>query len=55
MAYQEDEIQALNNSMAQQRREIEALKRQLQELANLLREYRPGLSVSADEPPPPHY
>jgi len=56
-AHQELAIEALNETVAQQDRQITELREELVQLKYMLRELKPsplGDDV-ADEPPPPHY
>ena len=56
-AHQELAIEALNETVAQQDRQITELREELVQIKHMLRELKPsplGGDV-ADEPPPPHY
>lgn len=56
LAYQEEEIRHLNQIVAEQGRELERVRKELLQLAGLLRELTPSQAESVfDEPPPPHY
>jgi SlyX protein len=54
LAYQDDTIETLNQTITAQWREIDALKRQIGLLAERLDEAQVATKGSADEPPP-HY
>ena len=56
-AHQELAIEALNETVARQDRQIAELREELVQLKNMLRELKPSPLGSdvADEPPPPHY
>lgn len=54
IAFQDQTIEDLNKVIADQWKEIDALKRQLGILGDQLREVEAGLP-SRPEPPPPHY
>lgn len=53
-AFQDDSLQQLSDIVASQQREIELLRRQLQELHKRQQE-QSSQSPSGDEVPPPHY
>jgi SlyX protein len=55
IAYQERTIEELNEVITGQWREIDALKRQVERLADLVRETQAALPAPGPEPPPPHY
>lgn len=58
-AYQEDNIDALNRTVAEQHQQIYRLQKDLDLLREVIRELKDSASaVSTDmgvEPPPPHY
>lgn len=57
IAHQELAIEALNQTVARQDRQLAALIDRLAELTQLLRELRPSPldGDAGQEPPPPHY
>ncbi len=55
IAFQEDMIQALNQTVATQQRELSELKRDLRELETQLRAIASGLTTEFSDEPPPHY
>jgi SlyX protein len=58
IAFQEESIQALNQSLQQQQRAIENMELTIVELQQRLRSLREsplGESAELNEPPPPHY
>lgn len=55
LAFQDDTIQALNDVLVAQRRELDQLQLQLAVLAKRQEELRGWLEVPGDEAPPPHY
>lgn len=56
LAFQEAAIDELNSSVSRQQREIESLRQDLRQMAELLRELKTGLAdAEGPEPPPPHY
>jgi SlyX protein len=55
LAFQDRTIEELNGVITEQWREIDALKRQLGLLEEMLRETQAALPDSGPEPPPPHY
>lgn len=54
-AFQDDTIQALNDALVAQQREIERLQAQVQVLAKRIEEGASSFGISQDESPPPHY
>jgi len=54
VAYQDQVIEDLNQTVIAQWKQIEGLKRQLAELLDRVQEVEDGTS-SGQEPPPPHY
>jgi SlyX protein len=55
VAFQEDMIQALNRTVAEQQQELVELKRDLEELETQLRSLAPALSSAITDDTPPHY
>ncbi|WP_333608409.1 SlyX family protein [Arsukibacterium sp.] len=57
IAFQEDNIQSLNDELHQHQRRIELLQRQVQMLAEKLHQLPDdsGILRTDEEPPPPHY
>jgi SlyX protein len=55
IAFQEDMIQALNQTVAAQQRELAELKLDLKELETQLRAIASGLTTEIRDEPPPHY
>lgn len=57
LAYQEDTIQALNDVVAEQQKQLDKLERSLVTLAERFKEMSTGDSFQeqGNEPPPPHY
>ncbi len=55
LAFQEDLIQALNRTVAEQQQELLELKRDVAELQVQLRAMAPGLGSGITDEPPPHY
>ncbi|MEJ2529581.1 MAG: SlyX family protein [Gammaproteobacteria bacterium] len=55
IAFQEDMIQALNRTVAEQQQELIELKRDIEELQTQLRAIAPSLSTNITDEPPPHY
>jgi SlyX protein len=55
IAFQEDMIQALNSTLAEQQQELVELKRDIEELQTQLRNLAPSLTAAITEETPPHY
>ena len=55
LAFQDDTIQALNDVMVRQGREIDRLQLQMAELLNRYEEMVSQLPGEGEEAPPPHY
>lgn len=55
LAFQDDTIQALNDVLVAQQRELERLQLQVEALAKRQEEASGQFEVSEDEAPPPHY
>ncbi len=55
LAFQEDLIQALNQTVAEQQQELLELKRDVEELQVQLRAMAPSLASGTTDEPPPHY
>jgi SlyX protein len=55
IAFQEDMIQALNSTLAEQQQELVELKRDIEELQTQLRNLAPSLSAATTDETPPHY
>lgn len=55
LAFQEDMIQALNRTVAEQQQDLLELKRDLEELQTQLRAMAPSLAPGITDEPPPHY
>jgi SlyX protein len=56
ITFQEEAIQALNDTVVRQQREIDQLTRMVKLINRQLRGFNEGLSSGPDnEPPPPHY
>jgi SlyX protein len=55
IAFQEDMIQALNRTLAEQQQELVELKRDIEELQTQLRALAPSLSPTTTDETPPHY
>jgi SlyX protein len=55
IAFQEDMIQALNSTLAEQQQELVELKRDIEELQTQLRNIAPALSAATTDETPPHY
>lgn len=54
-AFQERVVEDLSGTVAEQWKQIEALRRELANLGAQLAEVEAGASVPRREPPPPHY
>jgi SlyX protein len=54
LMYQDDTIEVLNQTITEQWREIDALKRQIARLGEQLEQAQVGTEATGDEPPP-HY
>ncbi len=55
IAFQEDMIQALNRTVAEQQQELLELKRDLEELQTQIRAMAPSIAANITDEPPPHY
>ncbi|EIK97896.1 hypothetical protein PMM47T1_05269 [Pseudomonas sp. M47T1] len=55
LAFQDDTIQALNDEMVQQQRQVERLQMQMAALLKRQEEMVGQFGVSEQEAPPPHY
>jgi SlyX protein len=56
IAFQDDLLEALNRTVANQQRELEMLQQQVRMLYEQLRSLSPSdVATPAEEPPPPHY
>ena len=56
VAFQEDNIDTLNNEMFDQQRKIQVLSEQISQLVKKLKEAEPNqLAPEEEEMPPPHY
>jgi SlyX protein len=55
LAFQDDTLQSLNQTVIRQQQEIQELKLELTELKERLQEVVAGTAERKDEPPPPHY
>lgn len=56
LAFQEQSLQALNDALVAQHRQLEALSRTVEALKERLLALEPSpVGPRADEPPPPHY
>ena len=56
VAFQEDNIDTLNNEMFDQQRKIQMLSEQISQLVKKLKEAEPNqLAPEKEEVPPPHY
>jgi SlyX protein len=55
LAFQDDTIQALNDVLVAQQRELERLQLQVAALARRQEEIGGQLDAAEDEVPPPHY
>jgi SlyX protein len=56
LAFQEDTIQHLNQTVSDQQRQIDALKETVETLKQRLRSISPSpVGSEGPEPPPPHY
>lgn len=54
-AFQDDTIQALNDALVQQRRELDHLQLQMRELIRRFEEMAVQVPGEPDDAPPPHY
>ncbi|MBU1329998.1 MAG: SlyX family protein [Gammaproteobacteria bacterium] len=54
-AFQDDTLQALNDIVVQQQRQIERLQLQVEALARRLQAMSVQFDIADDETPPPHY
>ena len=55
LAFQDDTIQALNDELVAQQRNIERLQMQIASLAKRQEDMQSGYGMSEHEAPPPHY
>lgn len=55
LAFQDDTIQALNDELVAQQRNIERLQMQIASLAKRQEDMQSGFGISEHEAPPPHY
>ncbi|GLK91410.1 SlyX family protein [Pseudomonas turukhanskensis] len=55
LAFQDDTIQALNDELVAQQRNIERLQLQIAALAKRQEDMQSGFGMSEEEAPPPHY
>lgn len=55
VAYQDQVIEDLNQTVIDQWKKLDALRRQLNELLDRVQEVEDTASPRAPEPPPPHY
>lgn len=56
VAYQEHTIQELNDALTHQQKEITALKLQMMQLQELVKQMTPSnIASPSEETPPPHY
>jgi SlyX protein len=55
IAFQEDMIQALNRTLAEQQQELVELKRDIEELQTQIRNIVPSLLSNTTDETPPHY
>lgn len=57
LAFQEDTVHSLSNELMEHQKRIELLQRQVQILADKLRQLPDDLGIlrPEEEPPPPHY
>jgi SlyX protein len=55
LAFQDDTLQSLNQTVIRQQQEIQELKLELAELKERLQEVVESTAERKDEPPPPHY
>ena len=55
IAFQEDMIQSLNSTLAEQQQELVELKKDIEELQTQLRNLAPSLSAATTDETPPHY
>lgn len=56
LAFQDDLLEALNQTVADQQRRIDLLQDEIRILYQQLKSLQPSmLAEVADEPPPPHY
>lgn len=55
ISFQEDMIQSLNSTLAEQQQELVELKRDIEELQTQLRNLAPSLSAATTDETPPHY
>lgn len=56
LAFQDDLLEALNQTVADQQRQIDLLQGEIRVLYQQLKSLQPTMvAATADEPPPPHY
>ncbi|WP_157496707.1 SlyX family protein [Hahella ganghwensis] len=55
VAFQDDLIHSLSDTVYQQQKQIENLTRKLERLTDQIKHTQPNIGNPADEPPPPHY
>ena len=55
VAFQDQTIEDLNTALAEHYKQIEVLKRELQNLGVALRDVEAHPALAVKEPPPPHY
>ena len=55
VAFQEQAIEELSAALTEHYRQIEALKRELQNLGAAVRDVEAHPALTVKEPPPPHY
>jgi len=56
LAFQDDLLEALNQTVAQQQQQIDLLQAEMRLLYQQMKTLQPSqMADEADEPPPPHY
>ena len=56
LSYQDDTVEALNDVVACQHKQIETLEKQVKVLSQRIKNLNPGdVGPAEEEPPPPHY
>jgi len=56
LAFQDDLLEALNQTVAQQQQQIDLLQAEIRVLYQQMKSLQPShMAEAADEPPPPHY
>lgn len=56
LAFQDDLLEALNQTVAQQQQQMDLLQAQMRQLYQQIKSLQPAdPAAAADEPPPPHY